>query len=501
MKKIQFISKILQLVIFIFLFFSIEKSECQTYFQTGATQTIMCNTGGTTGNVGIGTSSPSGKLNVRSNNSVTNTPIFEVNPISGLGVNQGSFKTFVSIGSQIYGIYQSSSINNVLNYLQDPLKVGHLKFYDGDNSNSVIRLDQGLNQIDFILDPCVPSCDPATPLTINGLGIIVRNKIVGHAFQLLTDPGINKILVSDDDGNGTWQDPSRIFDKTWNRTLSDGLYANCTQNVGVGTIAPIAKFQIENGPSKIGFGSAYSTDLNYGTGYLGFNAARYLNGLTYKWLLNTDGGHNGGSVMYSDIFGNLFFAPITTTTPGTVDQVLTDNDIRSNIKMVIDRTGKLGIGTISPLDRFQVNSSYIKVGIGSAKSEELNYGTGYIGFNGIRQNDGSNTNWVFNSDNVHNGGGVIWSDISGNMYFSSIGNSESSSTDQYLRDADIKSKIQMSIFSNGKVAIGTDIIPGNHTLYVKGGILTEELQVQLINNWADTVFTSTYEKMPLLELE
>ena len=129
MKKIQFISKILQLVIFIFLFFSIEKSECQTYFQTGATQTIMCNTGGTTGNVGIGTSSPSGKLNVRSNNSVTNTPIFEVNPLSGLGVNQGSFKTFVSIGSQIYGIYQSSSINNVLNYLQDPLKVGHLKFY------------------------------------------------------------------------------------------------------------------------------------------------------------------------------------------------------------------------------------------------------------------------------------------------------------------------------------------------------------------------------------
>ncbi len=59
----------------------------------------------------------------------------------------------------------------------------------------------------------------------------------------------------------------------------------------------------------------------------------------------------------------------------------------------------------------------------------------------------------------------------------------------------------MSIFSNGKGTIGTDKIPGNHTLYVKGGILTEELQVQLINNWADTVFTSTYEKMPLLELE
>ncbi len=493
--------RVFQLVIIVCLLLAAEQTNSQTtYFQTGTTQTMLSNVGGITGKVGVGTTNPSAKLNVCSNNGITTTPVFEVNPVTGLGLSQGSIKHFVTIGTQTYGIHQTSTISNVLNYFQDPVKTGYIQLQKGNSNNAVIGIQPGVNQLNFTMD-CNPSCDGFTPLTMTFEGVRVQPKLTTDYFQLLTNPGANKILVSDNLGNGTWTDPLTMYDRTWIRNSSDGLFANCTGNVGIGTQTPIAQFQVENGASKLGFGSAYSRELLYGTGYIGFNAARYLNGSTYKWLFTSDDAHNGGAVMYGDIFGNMFFAPITTSNPGSGNQVLTDYDIRSNIKMVIDRTGKLGIGTISPLDRFQVNSSYIKVGIGSANSEELNYGTGYIGFNGIRQDDGINPNWVFNSDYMHNGGGVIWSDISGNMYFASIGNSESSGSDQYLTDAEIKSKIQMSIFSNGKVAIGTDKIPGNHTLYVKGGILTEELQVQLLSNWADTVFTSTYKKMPLFELE
>ena len=171
----------------------------------------------------------------------------------------------------------------MLNYFQDPLKVGYLSILNGTNYNAIIRLDQRVTSLDFVLDPCEPSCDPVTPLTVNGSGIIVRNKLVTDEFQLLTNPGLNKILVSDNLGNGIWRDPLTLYDRTWIRNISDGLYANCTGNVGVGTQTPIAKFQVENGVSKLGLGSAYSRELFYGTSYIGFNAARYL-----SWFLSVN---------------------------------------------------------------------------------------------------------------------------------------------------------------------------------------------------------------------
>ncbi len=57
------------------------------------------------------------------------------------------------------------------------------------------------------------------------------------------------------------------------------------------------------------------------------------------------------------------------------------------------------------------------------------------------------------------------------------------------------------INSEGKVAIGTTYTPGNHSLYVKGGILAEEIKVQLVDSWSDYVFQPGYKKISLTELE
>lgn len=64
----------------------------------------------------------------------------------------------------------------------------------------------------------------------------------------------------------------------------------------------------------------------------------------------------------------------------------------------------------------------------------------------------------------------------------------------------------MTINQNGAVTIGlsdseisentqTPVVP--YKLYVKGGIRTDKVQVDLINNWPDYVFDSKYEMMPL----
>lgn len=71
-------------------------------------------------------------------------------------------------------------------------------------------------------------------------------------------------------------------------------------------------------------------------------------------------------------------------------------------------------------------------------------------------------------------------------------------------------------FSTGKVGIGginiyatTDTFPAtagavslaNYKLFVKGGILTEEVRVNLMSAWADYVFAPDYQLKPLAEVE
>ena|GEM_PF-1109775 len=393
----------------------------------------------------------------------------------------------------VYPIHQSSTINNVLNYFQDPLKVGYLKIKNGDNNNSIIQLDQHINALDFILDPCVPSCDPITPLTINGTGIIVRGKIITKGFQLLTDPGISKILVSDNDGNGTWQDVSSLYDRSWIRTLSDDLYANCTNNVGVGTQTPMAKFQVNGGPEKVGLGSASSRELLNGTGYLGFNAARYSHLSGSRWIFSSNNeGHNGGSVMFSDIIGNLYFAPVASNGPGSSDQTLTDEQIRSNIKMTIDKSGNVGIGTLNPsrsleichkdetggLILNQINENYNTTEIRFEKNSNEKFALGYTV---------SNDRPAF----------FIWNNLFGQngktALFIAANNMTGINTEWPSAMLDVDGDFKAS-----RIGIGVNAPPywDSYKLWVEGGIAAREIKVTA-GILPDYVFEKKYSLMPL----
>jgi hypothetical protein len=89
---------------------------------------------------------------------------------------------------------------------------------------------------------------------------------------------------------------------------------------------------------KLSIGSAYSSNLSYGTSYIGFNATRD-NG---NWTLAGDGANNGGAVIWSSIWGDLYFASIPkSSSNGGSTQTLTDAQVKSNIKLQITNTGKL----------------------------------------------------------------------------------------------------------------------------------------------------------------
>ncbi|MFS2186927.1 hypothetical protein ACCC92_09625 [Mucilaginibacter sp. Mucisp84] len=108
-------------------------------------------------------------------------------------------------------------------------------------------------------------------------------------------------------------------------------------NVGIGTPAPVSTFQAGNSFQKFSAGSAGGANLAYGTSYLGFNAARSGSGSTASWTIDGDNVHNGGGVIYGDVSGNIYFAPLPSA--GTSQRTLTDLDIKNSITFKIANNG------------------------------------------------------------------------------------------------------------------------------------------------------------------
>lgn len=159
--------------------------------------------------------------------------------------------------------------------------------------------------------------------------------------------------------------------------------------------------------------------------------------------------------------------------------------------------GKVHIGGGTTDDKLQVGVGLTKLNIGSAGGQDLNWGTSYVGFNAGRTASG----WKFENDGANNGGGLVYTNVAGTMYF--VTEKSTGATDKFLSDADIWDNRKMSIYQEGKVAIGNVSTPGNYKLYVEDGILTEQVKIALHNSssWADYVFQDDYDLKSLEEVE
>ena len=146
--------------------------------------------------------------------------------------------------------------------------------------------------------------------------------------------------------------------------------------------------------------------------------------------------------------------------------------------LIIDNTGKFGLGVLYPREKLDVNGSVV-IQANNLDGKDLTYLANsksfLIGWN--RSRGAGETNFISNK-----GAGS-----SGGFDFRDIDNSG-------------QEKLLMRIKGDGKVAIGTTDFSGNHKLRVEGSIGAREIKVEA-SGWSDFVFENDYDLRTLEEVE
>jgi len=409
-------------------------------------------------------SNPNAKFHVR--DVLSTRPVFEVEGTNG----EGNVQNLVKVDGYSYGVFQTGS--TLINRFAGNLELGEIAYYPyfihTKHTSLQFRFSTGIYSNDnspvfkTILNlKCYQDlCETEVTGHLITDSLKVRGIAKTDRIQIINNAGLNRLLVSDQFGNGIWTVP-QFNDNDWLRTKDDNLYSNC-RNVGIGTDMPEDKFQVNEKARKLTIGSAGGQSLNWGTSYIGFNASRQPE----NWIFSSDGAHNGGAIMYSDVFGNIRFINVKSKDWSNLPQYFLDNEIVNMTKMTISNNGNVGIGTQNPKVALDVNMH----GETTIRSFSLGSYSASI--------------WTKN----YNGGYGLTIDEEG------VGHIK--------ENADEPNTIIS--FHNGRVGIGCEDferVPGNHLLFVAGGITTEDIQVKLQGNWYDNVFSNNYPLLSLLNLE
>jgi hypothetical protein len=428
---------------------------------------------------------PSAKFHIKIN--LSTQPVFQV---EALGEGGGSIKHLFQLNSNTYGIYQTGPPNG-LNYFQNPIGIGCDPIADNIltvNGSTKIKNDLYLGEqtldplgtetntystaiLSFLLTPPSIHENPNPTyykvLSLRSAGAsnsaTVFGKLTTETFMMTTTPGLNKVLTSDDQGNGKWTDPSSFLDNYWQINNKNELYA--FKNVGVWTQFPNDLFQVNNATQKFVIGDASDSTFGWGTSYLGFNSFKRAG----QWTMESNSVDNGGSVLYGDIFGNIHFINVPTNSGPNI-QSFSNTQMMRMTSMTISKKGDVGIGTRTPGVALDVNRN------GETKIRSFSSGPH------------TSSLWAMNS----NGGYGLSIDENG------IGHID----ENFWADP------AHHIFTfkhSGRVGIGEvvdlDSYSGNSLLFVTGGITTEEVTVKVKENWVDFVFNKDYKLRSLSDLE
>jgi hypothetical protein len=160
-----------------------------------------------------------------------------------------------------------------------------------------------------------------------------------------------------------------------------------------------------------------------------------------------------------------------------------------NYGLFLHNEGNVGIGKRDPQRKLDVNGDVSAKGnivlnegqtsclsFGGATNQNLNWGTSYIGFNAHRNT--TTENWTCAGDGAHNGGGVIYATVTGDIYFASVPSTGTGA--KTLTDTQIKQNIKLHLTHDGVLK-------------------TKQVSVTLAN-WPDFVFENDYNLLPLNEV-
>lgn len=237
------------------------------------------------------------------------------------------------------------------------------------------------------------------------------------------------------------------------------LYIDGNGKIGINTTVPLATLHINHYANALVNATAFT--VRYTTANTALTNTEF-SALTHKGIPTIGG--NGFTALYVKRGNNA------QTTAGYFDG-----------KVVVQ--GLVGIGTNAPEGTLQVGAQMPKIVMGSAEGQNTGWGAGYIGFNASRQNASS---WSTSTDGSHNGAGIIYTNVVGDMMFSTLPHVGTGVTGQTgILDAAIVANTRLFIGNNGNIGIATK--GPTERLQIDGG----NVLIKGINNFANVPDVAT----------
>jgi hypothetical protein len=164
---------------------------------------------------------------------------------------------------------------------------------------------------------------PLTSLHLKG-DIMMGNNVNGGRWHLHTQDAINGdffIIPDNSFGADDWGKSVRLERTTGNFYVGDKASAY-----------------------KVVTGSANGSTMGYGTGYIGFNAARNIS--STNWTTKTDGANNGAAMMWADVDGKLRFSSFQSS--GNTDATYSDATVTDHRSLTIGWVNSFNSGAGGP---------------------------------------------------------------------------------------------------------------------------------------------------------
>jgi len=356
------------------------------------------------GNVGIGTTSPYGRLNV----------IPSSNPTTPTAANQ------ISIGESS----ANSQYNLRLGYfLEGGAYKGSIQAISGNTPNTLILNGDGGNV-------GIGTTSPGTKLTVQS-GINTSSATVISLLQTTTgaEKAAAGLGISIQNGGESTNAADLWFTTATGGSLFERMRITADGNVGIGTTAPGAKLDVSgnirtstyynfNGNPSIPTtaGAAIFDQSGVGPTINGLNVTFRTGNTPAERMRITEGGNVGigttSPAQKLDVVGKMKISDdiILAQTNGRIDY---DNGVSTGAlrfwstnggaeRMRITSAGNVGIGTTSPYTPLEISSTdpVIRLNVKSGVADKSNYeirGIGASGYEGIQFRAVNDANSVYTS--------------------------------------------------------------------------------------------------------
>ncbi len=347
-----------------------------------------------TGDVGIGTTSPSNTLTVNGNFKVYNGEnYFSYNGAADLHLK------YAKRGSGGRAIVHYEGNRLWLNFAGDfsgGTNIGTKTFFSNSGSSYINTGKVGINTSapTFELEVKKKS-DMSTAWMPN---LLLNNGWGGIGSEGLrirsAKEGFNFDIFSYDH---EIENDAFLGFKVWKGNISDQFSANSAQmvltddgKVGIGTTNPSEKLDIA-GNLKTKRVALFDWD-NTSVGYT--NSTIALNGIRQngEWKLYSDGARSSIGLINMDIFSNIRFVSHHDDTYKSGKTMTDEELIKNNTKLIIKSNGSVGIGTTTPSAKLDVagNIKAQEIEVTLASMEDLNL-NGTLAANNITVKANGNT--------------------------------------------------------------------------------------------------------------